>query len=211
MNEDQGMWVGRRRLYRRTSRKPWIYCTRQGPADRRHNKSSFKIKCRGSPRAPTPSVLGLPTYSVAPTARAGPPQRTGGKDKFAERLESARHAAHTAWDTLTSSTPSPPFQDSVRLFRRWTTLSSQAKRHRKWAEAISRGWGGKRARVSRKESHSTLEIVVFPLHRSTRSGRDTGLLDYNSQNSQRTALKSFTFSATFRGYPAGYLTRLQFP
>lgn len=149
MTYDQGTWVNRRRLYGRTSRKPWIYCSRQSPANRCQSKCSSKIKCRGSLTAPTPSVLGLPAYSVAPTARVGPwalgtSQRIGGKDKFAQRLKSATHATHTAWDTLTSSTPSPPFQDSVRLFRRWTTLSSRAKRHRKWAEANGRG-------VERKE------------------------------------------------------------
>ena len=66
----------------------------------------------------------------------------------AERLDLARYVAQGVWDTLTSSTPSPPSQVSVRLRRRGSSLSRQAVRHTKGAEADSPeagagrlGWG----------------------------------------------------------------------
>lgn len=66
----------------------------------------------------------------------------------AERLDSARYVAQGVWDTLTSSTPSPPSQVSARLRRRGSSLSTQAVRHTKGPEGDSPkegagalGWG----------------------------------------------------------------------
>ena len=66
----------------------------------------------------------------------------------AERLDSARYVAQRVWDTLTSSTPSPPSQVSVRLRRLGSSLARQAVRHTKGAEGDSPeeragglGWG----------------------------------------------------------------------
>ena len=55
----------------------------------------------------------------------------------AERLDSARYVAQRVWDTLTSSTPSPPSQVSVRLRRLGSSLARQAVRHTKGAEGDS--------------------------------------------------------------------------
>lgn len=114
----------------------------------------------------------------------------------AERLDLARYAAQGLWDTLTSSTPSPPSQVSVRVLSRWSGLSRQAMRHRKEAEGDSprerRLAVGMRSVGSKKRPQGMLEVVVLS---ASVIGRcldgPQGAVDYNSQNPQRTVLKSF--------------------
>lgn len=93
---------------------------------------------------PAPSMLtpknGPAQKNQLGSENAGMPQRQG-RNKDAERVGSTRHATQTrAWDTLTSSTPSPPAQDSARLSHR-TSLSKQAVRHREGAEGDGRERG----------------------------------------------------------------------
>lgn len=126
----------------------------------------------------------------------GTPQRTAWKDMDAERLDLARYVAQGLWDTLTSSTPSPPSQVSVRVLNRWTGLSRQAMRHRKEAEGDSPGERrsavGMRTVGSKKRPQGMLEVVVPSASVIGRClDEPQGPVDYNSRNPQRTVLKSF--------------------
>lgn len=115
--------------------------------------------------APNPGVRGTETR-VRP-GRSGDASKNRGEDMDAERLNSARYVAQGVWDTLTSSTPSPPSQVSARLFRRWTSLSTQSLRHRKGAEGDSLGERREevsqrgRNHESKRKPHRILEVVVL--------------------------------------------------
>lgn len=100
--------------------------------------------------------------------------------------------AQGVWDTLTSSTPSPPNQDSERLSGRLVSLSRLAMRNRKGTEGNSGGEGRKRERVARKRPHGMLgNCSFFRLCRQALPRRAAGLFNYSSQNSQCTVSRSF--------------------
>lgn len=137
------------------------------------------------------------------------PKRRQGKNKGAERVGSTRHAAQTgARDTLTSSAPSAPSQDSARLCRR-TSLSKQAVRHREGPKGTAEESLKKVKVTHAKHSGSCSSLTSIILIFSRWAAR---LLDYHSQKPQRIMLGHFLyFQHDLPQLSEGLFQRLQLP